>query len=321
MSHFTVLVCLPAWASDIDTELDKALAPFDENMAVSEYPEYQEGAPEEHWWYKSQVREGKWLHEGPPSWAQIVGDYPGRADEERLYLDDDGRAYSLSTYNPSSKWDWWQIGGRWTRSLISKVPARSFDAKFLIQGSPGVFGSDTELETPDNTLRCDGGPVRLLDFARMRMEAEAEAARHYDVWEEICASTPPLKYTWEHLRSEVQLKEFTIEEAREKYNAQPRIQAAKARSRELGRRDFLAEPVEQEFILNREDHLRRAYWSGVGAFALLTKEGTWHEKGAMGWFGMSDDTPETRDRFVVQMNKYLDTLDPDDIVVMIDAHI
>lgn len=320
MSHFTVLVCLPSWAGDINAELDKALEPFNENTAVPEYPHYEEGAPEEHWWYKSQVREGKWPHEGTPTWDQVVSDYSGSADEERLYLDDEGRVYTLSTYNPRSKWDWWQIGGRWTRSLTSKVTAESPDARLLIQGSPGTFGTSTSAVTPDGTLRCDGGPVRLMDFDRMRMEAEAEAARRYDVWEKICASTPPLEYTWEQLRSEVQLKEITIEEARERYGAQPRIQAANARAEELGR-GFLAEPVEQEFILNREDHLRQAYWSGVRAFAMLTKEGEWQEKGSMGWFGMSDDTPETRDRFVVQMNKYLDTLDPDDIVVMIDAHI
>ncbi len=37
-------------------------------------------------------------------------------DTNRLHVDDDGRAYSWTTYNPDSKWDWWSIGGRWQRS-------------------------------------------------------------------------------------------------------------------------------------------------------------------------------------------------------------
>src|SRR5690606_6757529 len=36
---------------------------------------------------------------------------------EDVERDDDG-LYSWTTYNPQSKWDWYQIGGRWSGLLI-----------------------------------------------------------------------------------------------------------------------------------------------------------------------------------------------------------
>ena len=51
-----------------------------------------------------------------PSWADVVALYNeccGSDDGEKLLIDDSGRAYRMTTYNPDSKWDWYQIGGRW----------------------------------------------------------------------------------------------------------------------------------------------------------------------------------------------------------------
>ena len=52
----------------------------------------------------------------PVTWADIVklyGErYPGE-DGAPLLSEDGSRAYTMSTYNPQSKWDYWRVGGRW----------------------------------------------------------------------------------------------------------------------------------------------------------------------------------------------------------------
>lgn len=56
-------------------------------------------------------------------------------------------------------------------------------------------------------------------------------------------------------------------------------------------------------------------------YALLDEEGTWHEPGKMGWFGMSNSTPEEEKDF---KNTYMDIInaqDKDSWLVVVDCHI
>lgn len=148
MSHFTVVVCL-----DDPEKLDEALAPFDENMQVAPYRSYAEGEAKYHWLYSSlkladeNDRTGTGVKPYKPGWSsqsskdspeaqrqKIAEDaarfrslpeavtwadiarvynemYPG--DDDPLLVDEQGRAYTMSTYNPESRWDWYQVGGRW----------------------------------------------------------------------------------------------------------------------------------------------------------------------------------------------------------------
>ena len=74
-----------------------------------------------------------------------------------------------------------------------------------------------------------------------------------------------------------------------------------------------------EFYKTKEEYVRRmGLWS---TYAVLDDKG-WHEPGAMGWWGCSDSTPESKkdweDNF---RSRFIDTLDPEDHVVVIDCHI
>lgn len=74
-----------------------------------------------------------------------------------------------------------------------------------------------------------------------------------------------------------------------------------------------------EFYGTKEDYVRRmGLWS---TYAVLDDKG-WHEPGAMGWFGRSAATAESKkdweDNF---RSRFIDTLDPEDRVVVIDCHI
>lgn len=161
MTHYTVLVCISgneaidrarnaelggkdgAVKAAVELRLEQALAPFDENKAVTAYREYEEDKPEDYWLYSSLQRAGKDERDGtgikpykpdqlgwssdssketadaqqleiakkaalfrtlpePVTWESLFDAhailYPG--EEIDRTIDDDGRAYQMSTYNP-----------------------------------------------------------------------------------------------------------------------------------------------------------------------------------------------------------------------------
>lgn len=128
MSHYTVAVIS---RTGTEEEVESLLAPFDENIEVEPYL------------YRTKeqlIKEGREHHEKALKEIQEfekdklieILTNPGydwfwcilnaRTDEDfykiEAYEDmlgEDGNEYS--TYNINSRWDWWQIGGRWSCSL------------------------------------------------------------------------------------------------------------------------------------------------------------------------------------------------------------
>lgn len=74
-----------------------------------------------------------------------------------------------------------------------------------------------------------------------------------------------------------------------------------------------------EFYGTKEEYIRRlGLWN---TFAVVDGKG-WYEPGEMGWFGCSSDTPDSKkdweDNF---RSRFIDTLDPEDLVAIVDCHI
>ncbi len=329
MSHFTLLVALPANTEDVQAELEKRLAPFDENMRVAPYRSYEEGAAEDHWTVRAYRRGPSTTSYGPfgetVTWAEVVEKYnltfghgpqtialpddTEDVDSERLYFDEEsGRAYSMSTYNPQSKWDWWSIGGRWKGYFRMKA----LDAS-VIQGEPVTF--EEKARDASEGMRADGAPKGLIDLEGMRGEAAAKAHARYDKWETLSADLPAAK-GWSHFTGLVDAGALRIDQARVAYHAQPVVQAAK-RTEEFS----WGCPID-EFVWSREEYVQRARDGAVPGYAFLDLEGTWNAPGQMGWFGMSSDTPGTQDTYRAEVNRYVDEkLTDADILVCLDLHI
>ena len=267
-----------------------------------------------------------------PSWADVVAAYnekyhphtalavPGEVDSseidtERLHVDEEsGRAYTWSTYNPESKWDWYSIGGRWQRHFIS-IPGA--DRDLLVFGQPGVFGDNGRPKLSDaGAMYCDGGLIELLDFAAMRDAAALEANRDYDKWLSLVDKFGHPE-PWDRLCSLAELKEISWDEARSRYNGQALVKAA----RDMELVGFFGPSVEAEFGTTREEYeaIKRA--AAVPGYALITTSGEWVAPGRMGWFGMSSDGPGEADAFKVQASKYLDELPHGTWVIHVDCHI
>lgn len=149
----------------------------------------------------------------------------------------------------------------------------------------------------------------------MRDAAAREANARYDKWEAISAATP-VAQSWSHFTGLVEVGEIDIKTARSQYHSQPRIAAAKAA--DLENWDGC---VVDEFLPPREEYVAEARCGAVPAYALVTLDREWVAPGRMGWFGMSSDGPGERSGYRIAVNTYLDQLDPDTFLVVVDCHI
>ena len=71
---------------------------------------------------------------------------------------------------------------------------------------------------------------------------------------------------------------------------------------------------------DRETYARHC--AQFNTFAVVTPNGVWHEKGEMGWFGMSSDTPEDAKSWNEHYKeRFIDTADPNWILTIVDCHI
>jgi hypothetical protein len=303
MSHYTVLVAIDP-TDPSRPNLEAALAPFDENMEVEPYREYETGEPADYWsWEKTaDVPE--------PTWAQVAEFHNAKYDDEPLHVDDEGRAYTVSTYNPKSKWDWWSVGGRWTGWF--QVRPEYIGHKDVINGKPGLM---TEPNTDQG--KCDGGPKHVLDFTRTRDWAQVDEAERYAQFQKLVEGTPQAEL-WSSFiaRHEADKDGYPINEAREVYHSQPRVRALKGTDFDWDTSEAL-----ERFQRPREEVLARAAARAVPGRALLTLDGEWKEPGTMGWWGMSTDTPESEDAYYAWANEYIDSLDDEIVLVLVDVHI
>lgn len=150
MSHFSLGVILNKKEygikklldfTAIESAVDRILEPFDENKVVDEYIQYTkeeliEKAKENNEEYKNttyaeflkDTKAYKEKYKDSPSHLNYLeNEFPKvlKMTDEELYqreiagyencIDEDGNITSI--YNPNSKWDWYEIGGRWAEML------------------------------------------------------------------------------------------------------------------------------------------------------------------------------------------------------------
>ena len=129
MSHYTVAVITK---TDSELELRELLAPFDENIEVEPYlyrtkEQIIKESKERKERWKQKVEEETSVDKLKeyllaPSYKHTREYLDAETDEDFYQIEacedmigEDGNEYL--TYNPESRWDWWDIGGRWSYSL------------------------------------------------------------------------------------------------------------------------------------------------------------------------------------------------------------
>lgn len=98
MSHYAVAVFHRP-----DQDVDDLLAPYDENMKVAPYVRFD------------RMEAIDWVRENYTGYADKSDQECYDALAEDYEKDEKGNL--LSTYNPDSKWDWYETGGRWSGML------------------------------------------------------------------------------------------------------------------------------------------------------------------------------------------------------------
>lgn len=308
MSHFTVTVCL-----NNPDDLETALAPFDENKKAEPYRSYETDSPAD-FWAVDLLREEAGLNpdDATLTWAQVAEahntHWPDPVnDAVPMHVDESGRAYTMSTYNEKSKWDWYQIGGRWT----GRFPYKQEHENLVIMGERSWMSAD-DVVMP---LHCDGGQKLALSLNVMRDEAGAEAVKTYARYEAAVAGTPEA-LPWSTFADNVsEGNGCTIERAREEYGSQPRIAALRKN------RDFGIWADNEDYACGRKLFIERARARAVPGYAVLTADGRWLTPGDMGWFGMSRATEGSRIGYWEIANAYIEALPDDAWLVSVDCHI
>lgn len=244
----------------------------------------------------------------PITWADIAKVHNERYGDESdpILVDDEGRAYTMSTRNPDAKWDWYQVGGR----RGGYFPYKQESAGLVINGERG-WSSPKDIKPQ----HCDGGPKHALALASLREEKAAEARKAYADWTEVIAGTPdalPWKTFAENISPE---NGYTADEARAAYRAQPRVQAFQ--QTDFKWRD---DPI-ADFSIPEALYVERQKARAVPGYAILTADGRWMAPGRMGWFGMSTDEVGDRIGYWEASNAYIESLPDDAWLIAVDCHI
>lgn len=275
MSHFTVLVITDN--EPTAETLHAALLPYHEYECTG-YKEYTQFVPED--MDELQKDFAKHGEEGQ-SFDDFVPEWNGaEKNEEGVW----GRLT-----NPNAKWDWYQVGGRWSGSLLT-----------------------------NSGERVDSCKLSDLALTEMLDEAEKGANRWYDDFEEITKDKifPPAP--WKTFRGDYD----DIEEARAAYREYSAVTAVTTEEAQETLGFFFFDDVlsySRYHNGGREAYVSYKRNSALSSFALL-KEGAWIERGDMGWFGMVADEKDP-DAWQAQFTKALLDLPSDAWLTMVDCHI
>jgi hypothetical protein len=180
--------------------------------------------------------------------------------------------------NPNAKWDWWVIGGRWSDHWLVK-------------------GSDTPL---DVARKGDIDTERMIARQREKMLGLLKT------YHELAAGRDFL--SWTEVRK--QLSDDT-QAARAAYRAQPGINEL---NQGMGTFDCAVDYFKHG---NEAEYMKDLEYQALGTYAVL-KDGIWHTKGRMLYFGIS---VEESDTWPQQWKELFNSVPDDHYIAVVDCHI
>ncbi len=199
--------------------------------------------------------------------------------------------------NPNKKWDWWEVGGRWSGFLKLKAGATGELGQRGLMGSCANSGPD----------RADVARKGDIDFDGMRDEAGKEAAARWDK-----AAAAHKGKTWDDWTTVRQRHPGNINAARDEYHAQ---EVKEAVSKAMGN------PWNgvDEYLVPRDQYVHEARDRATVLYAMVM-DGKWIAQGEMGWFGMSSDDCSEYE-WNRHFNEVLNDLPDDATITVVDCHI
>lgn len=193
MSHFLVGVILPKGSKD-DSEVEELLEPYSESFEVDPYQEkcwcvgreaerQAEVDTEIQLGSFDAIREkyNKLPENIRPEWGDwtkpfmslrkaILENHPLKNAADPSCEDCKGSGTRTVTYNPDSKWDWWEVGGRWTGAFGDYDPYKDNDNYEPCNMCKGTgkrndkLGKEARAKDPKYTCNGCNGTGKSLKF-------------------------------------------------------------------------------------------------------------------------------------------------------------
>jgi hypothetical protein len=212
------------------------------------------------------------------------------SEEDEAYgyitLDEDGKLKSVvRRTNPNRKWDWWQVGGRWSGLLLTRLG-----------------------EKVDQAQKIN------IDFDLMVAKSISRQAQKYEMVQECLATQVEPFMTWEETRK---LYPDDINKAQEVYDQQPAMIARSAKSKERGCLDLFFNGFEETSKQTMSDCIDQAKREALLTFAYLDTNG-WQQRGQMGWFSVFSDE---NDDWSCHLKKLIEEIPDDHYLTIVDCHI
>ena len=193
-------------------------------------------------------------------------------------------------FNPNAQWDWYSIGGRWPGMLWAAEDARDV---LEDETSSGPSGDASEGASLPNGLRAvSGARIRDICWDAMLSQARTALSDQYRQLQRVLSG-----------QEEPSRMIFVTKDGICGWGGDLLLKRGEALAEYLERRG--AGPGE---------HLV------PDMYAYLDLDGEWHSKGDMGWWGISShDKPDSE--WTAECRRFLETLRPDDVLVVVDCHI
>lgn len=215
--------------------------------------------------------------------------------------------------NPQAKWDWYELGGRWTGFFTLK------------NGTNGIIGRPGLMTEPAQGGTADKARIKNIDFKAMTDEAEQKAIERYD---KLCRllgvkELPKIEPWSVFIDDKGKYKKWNIDARREAYHSQP----IKQKIKELSRDESLSEDDRsllswldyEDYMVGRDEYIRLQKLEAFSTFAVV-KDGKWYERGKMGWWACVSDEKET-EAWTEEFTKLIEGLPEDTMLSVYDCHI
>jgi hypothetical protein len=212
--------------------------------------------------------------------------------------------------NPNSKWDWWEVGGRWAGHFALKnvEGAEEYNETSFSWGWSEKDKQDVKFQ-----FRSDSAPKKYIDFERMMDIDGVEAARKYDLVYNAIIKDGFDYLDWEVVREK---HKPAYDKAREEYNSQPIVM----RFNKLDADNKFSLGEIDSYRFSREEYIQTARNASVSTFAIV-KDGEWYERAQMGWFGNSHSETMSKDEWYKFVWEIIQSVDDDTMLTVVDCHI
>jgi hypothetical protein len=227
--------------------------------------------------------------------------------------------------NPNKKWDWWQIGGRWRGMLRLKEGApATYGERSAVCVMSAERDGDPEGYLKDDPHMSDIARVGDIDFEGMDLEVDLKIDDWWPKYQKYLAIKR------DEAKDDEGFLMFDIPHTLQNLGiikcVEPRKPMVDADGKpvldENGRQEWTKGRFEErEVTLGEFKTDYRHHWE-FGTYAVVDQNGQWHEKGEMGWWGISSETPESAAEWNKSfMDRWIRHEDPDTMLAVVDCHI